>query len=55
MLKLLKILQKINLLKYNKIIYLKFYFILINQTLKIIYEVFLEQKNFKDINIFIKI
>ena len=47
MLKLLKILQKINILKYNKIMYLKFYFILINYNynLKIIYEIFLEEKN----------
>ena len=44
-LKLLKILQKINVLKYSKIMYLKFYFILINYNLKITYEIFLEEKN----------
>ena len=51
MLKLLKILQKINLLQYNKIMLLKFYFVLINYNLKIIYEIFLEEKNIKVKNI----
>ena len=53
MLKLLKILQKNNLLKYNKIMYSKIYFILIscNYNLKIMQKIFLENKNIKVKNI----
>ena len=48
---MLKILQKINLLKYNKIMYLKIYLILTNYNynLKIIHEIFLEDKNIQKV------